>query len=123
MNVLIVEDYQPLTFVIGAMLRKIARRVEIAHTLADAMEWLAKKNGFDVVLLDLGLPDSEKNETIEAIERIKAGGRRVIVMTGGDVSKIAPACAACGADAFFCKNDPDFIESIIRQLGNPIPMH
>lgn len=117
MNVLIVEDYAPLTFVLGALMRKLAQRVEIAHTLEEGMAWLARKNGFHLVLLDLGLPDSTQEQTIEAIRRIKTTGRRVVVITGSDWRHVEDQAKECGADACFYKNDPEFLESLTKQLS------
>lgn len=117
MNVLIVEDYKPDAFVIAAMLRKVATRIEIASNLKEAYKWIRKKNGFDVVMLDLGLPDSDRDSTLQAVKEIKGSGRKVVIMSGQSIEDITCENGHYGADACFSKNDPDFLQSLKAQLA------
>lgn len=87
MNVLIVDDSAPWAELCAVLLRKVADKVRIAHTFAEAQATIKLPNGFDVVMLDLDLPDSPPNFTIERIEAIRGTGRKVVVMTGQDVTE------------------------------------
>lgn len=86
MNVLIVDDSAPWAELCAVLLRKVANKVRIAPTYADALTTLDKPNGYDVVMLDLDLPDSPPAFTIGRIDSIRGSGRKVVVMTGQDVT-------------------------------------
>lgn len=85
MNVLIVDDDVPWSNIAAAMLRPVTGNVRMAETFKDAKRQIEKPNGFDVVLLDLTLPDSLAWETIEHIPEINKTGRKVVVVTGQPV--------------------------------------
>src|SRR2546421_2508550 len=81
-KVLVVEDNPADARLLREALAEIAdSRFEIAHceTLAQAREFLAK-NAFDVILSDLGLPDSQGLETVRHIHTA-APGVPVVVLT------------------------------------------
>lgn len=86
MNVLIVDDSVPWAELCAVLLRKVANKVRIAHTFEEAQATIKLPNGFDVVMLDLDLPDSPPAFTIERIDSIRGSGRKVVVMTGQDVT-------------------------------------
>jgi DNA-binding NtrC family response regulator len=85
MNVLIVDDDVPWSNIAAAMLRPVTGNVRMAETFKDAKRQIDKPNGFDVVLLDLTLPDSLAWETIEHIPEINKTGRKVVIVTGQPV--------------------------------------
>lgn len=85
MNVLIVDDDLPWSNIAAAMLRPVATKIIMAETFRAAKERIDRPNGFDVVLLDLTLPDSLAWETIEHIPEINKTGRKVVVVTGQPV--------------------------------------
>jgi DNA-binding NtrC family response regulator len=98
MNVLIVDDDVPWSNIAAAMLRPVTGNVRMAETFRDAKRQIDKPNGFDVVLLDLTLPDSAAAQTIEHIPDINATGRKVVVVTGQPVNEaLREAVKACGA--------------------------
>lgn len=86
MNVLVIDDNAPWAELCAVLLRKVASRVRIALTYQEALETLGKPNGYDVVMLDLDLPDSPPSYTIERIQEIRGSGRKVVVMTGVNVT-------------------------------------
>lgn len=98
MNVLIVDDDVPWSNIAAAMLRPVTGNVRMAETFKDAKRQIDKPNGFDVVLLDLTLPDSLPAQTVERIPEINATGRKVVVVTGQPVDeRLREAVKACGA--------------------------
>lgn len=117
MNVLLIEDYEPLAHVIAAMLRPIAKKVKVTETLSAARTELEKPNGFDVVFLDINLPDSNAQRLAEIVRAIKRTGRKVVMMTGShlDMDEFAKHC---GADACFYKWDVDFTDKLKRSLSS-----
>lgn len=87
MNVLIIDDDAPWAELASVMLKKVADRIRIAGTWDEAMNTIVKPNGFDVVLVDLNLPDSPADKTLVQIDLIRASGRKVVLMTGAPVSE------------------------------------
>jgi len=118
-NVLIIEDFAPEAFIFAALLKRVARRVEIAHTMAEAWEWLKRKNGFDVVVLDLALPDSTRQMSLDSIREIRGTGRKVVVLTGHVDADTEATAIACGADACFYKGNPDLASCLQARLKQP----
>jgi DNA-binding response OmpR family regulator len=86
MNVLVIDDNASWAELCAVLLRKVASKIRIAHTYTDALKTLALPNGYDVVMLDLDLPDSPPSFTVDRIDEIRGSGRKVVVMTGVDVT-------------------------------------
>ena len=80
-------------------------RVTRCDRLADGLEQL-ERDSFDIVLLDLTLPDSCG---IETFERLHARGRQVpiVVMTGHDDSELALRAVREGAQDYLVKTNVD----------------
>ncbi len=56
-NILIIDDDQDLSFVISDMLEGYGYNVTAAESAEDAFS-LLRENNFDLLLLDINLPDS-----------------------------------------------------------------
>ncbi|MGE5499939.1 MAG: response regulator, partial [Syntrophothermus sp.] len=105
-KVLIVEDNPGDLELIRLMLREdTSTRFEIHHasTLALGIAILKEKD-IDVVLLDLGLPDSMGIQTIETFEK-EAVDVPVIVLTGMEDSRIVAQAVRLGAQDYLVKGD------------------
>ncbi|MBU6455106.1 MAG: response regulator [Cyanobacteria bacterium REEB67] len=76
-----------------------------AASLARGLEQLDKAR-FDVVLFDLGLPDSLGPGSIRTI-RAKAVTVPVIVLTGNEQPGVMEAAIECGAHSFLSKHAAD----------------
>lgn len=111
MNVLVVDDSAPMALLIAATLRGLAERIEVASTFAAAKEWL-QKLPFGLVLLDLGLPDSFPEQTVERVSEMRETGAKVVILTGRwpIFSRITPETT--GADAVLFKGDDQFREKL-----------
>lgn len=70
----------------------------------------AVRSGFEVVLLDPGLPDSMPVETIENSYRLReAGGKRIYIITGAPIDeRLQKICTKAGVDGLLSKNAQDF---------------
>jgi CheY-like chemotaxis protein len=98
-HVLIVEDDPDQA---ESMRRVLASRTEVDYAadvvgnVAEAVAFLKSPDGIDVVLLDLGLPDSQGTDTIE---RVKAACAPVpiIALTGWSGPEYADKAKAAGA--------------------------
>ena len=72
---------------------------------SDGLEKLAQ-DGIDIVLLDLGLPDSQGLETLNQV-RAAAPDVPVVVLTGADDETLALDAAQQGAQDYLIKGEVD----------------
>ena len=82
---------------------------------------LLDSSGFDVVLLDLGLPESEGIETVHRFEAFEVTVP-VIVLTGLDDTEIAVEAIQSGAQDFLPKADLDG-DRLARSLRYAVERH
>lgn len=121
LRVLLIEDDPGDALLVKTALKE-ARSTSfvVMHetTLADAIERLTVSSTFDVVLLDLGLPDSESADTLP---RLLAAVPPVpiVVMTGLDAPQAAEHAIELGAQDFMVKDEMDS-RSLARTLQNAI---
>src|SRR5687767_1203331 len=97
--VLLVEDNPGDAFLIRRMLPEF----DVLHvsTLGEALQYL-EKDTFDLVLLDLGLPDAGGLETLTRL-RAKFSAVPVIITTGLSDTDLAVRALNSGAQDFFAK--------------------
>ena len=77
--------------------------LESVETLAEAREYIAKRTP-DVVLLDLGLPDSQDLESVSTV-RALAPEMPIVVLTAHSYSEMRIAALHHGADEFLEKEN------------------
>jgi len=97
-SALIVEDNATEARLLAAVLRgdRLTRfQVTEARDLAQALARL-EEGSFDVILLDLGLPDSDGYETFLTLKP-RAGRAAILVMTGLDDEQMALRAVRDGA--------------------------
>ena len=122
-KVLLVEDNADVALSVRGMITVAgdeAFRVETADTMVRALNLLANET-FDVVLLDLSLPDSHGLDTLATLQRY-AGGTPVVVLTGLDSKAMALKAVAQGAQDYLVKGvvTP---ESLIRVMQYAVVRH
>lgn len=107
MKILIVEDDELMAELIRRYLEPVADEVVVAFNLTDAMKEVVKVPPFDLVTLDLNLPESHGLETLRYIDQIKAANpdSLVIVISGTVTADAHEKVLAAGADAFLHKNE------------------
>ncbi len=91
----------------------------VAHveTLAAAQD-LIRKADFDVILLDLGLPDSAGLLTFEAVREV-AGRVPIVVLSGTDSRETGVAAVRAGAEDYMVKGAP-IGDTVARSLLHAI---
>ncbi len=101
MRALVIEDYPPLRVAITAALTGAGFAVDASGDGAEG-DWLADSTSYDVVLLDLGLPQLDG---LEVLRRMRARGSQahVLIVTARD--QVADRCAGldAGADDYLVK--------------------
>ncbi len=115
MRVLVVEDDPEYAELLATRFRSVAQ-VDIVHTIAEAMKCI--KCGFDVITLDLALPDSTTEETIKRIGEIKMSSQALLIVVTGSTKKFESI-----ADGFIHKqeiaNSEEFWKKI-KELAEPL---
>ena len=102
MRVLVIEDDEGIASGLRAHLRQHGCVVDVVPTAAGG--WAALRGEpFDVVLLDLGLPDADGLTVLEALAPRGMVPRRTIALTGdGDDATVA-RCQAAGCHEVLLK--------------------
>lgn len=101
-RVLVVDDDVLNLRVAARLLRELGCRGALAPDGRTALR-LAEEQAFDLVLLDIGMPDLNGQETLQAL-RARPGQRLPIVMVSGhDDEATRRHYLALGADGFLTK--------------------
>lgn len=98
-RILIVDDEPAIRRLVRGAVERAGYSVEEAANAADALRF-AHREGCEVVLLDLGLPD---RDGMELVPLIKAMDRAVIVLTARDATSEKVAALDLGADDYVVK--------------------
>jgi len=117
MKALLVEDNPADERLIREMVKESPGETfcfEHVTRLDSALERL-RRESFDVVLLDLGLPDSRGMETLELMQKV-SGGVPIVVLTGLDDERFASEAVRAGAQDYLVKGrfDRDLLVRTVR---------
>lgn len=105
MRLLLIEDEESAVQVTKRLLGPFASLIHATPRLALAKK-MVTEHSYDVVILDLSLLDSDREQSIEAIPELKRLAKApVIVATGWPSDEIKQQCLNAGADAFVAKNE------------------
>jgi DNA-binding response OmpR family regulator len=116
-RILYVDDEEDLRALIQSQLTLEGYAVDVAGNGASAIASLAR-SPYDVVLLDLHMPDMDGADVIEELNR--RGQRANWIVLTGDTSETARTrCLALGVDTFLHKpfHFRELVSSINRVLG------
>ncbi len=105
LRVLVIEDDVDHFELLQVRLRRgrgVHHHLDHVSTLADARQRLGDANGYDVVVTDLGLPDSRDLETVILL-RAAAPATPIVVLTAGDDDSLAMRALRVGAQDFLRK--------------------
>ena len=64
---------------LAVLLKQLGYKVDYAHSMHDGLEKLAEDDGFDIVFLDLNLPDGLGYSMIPAIKRQNEATKVVMI--------------------------------------------
>ncbi len=121
MRVLVVEDDEGISAGLVAHLGRLGDAVDVAATLAAGWAALTAEP-FDLVLLDLGMPDGQGSGLLRRLRGASAGRlpdplTPVLIMTARDEVSDRIACLDLGADDYLTKPfDPDELAARMRAL-------
>ncbi len=116
MRVLLVEDHVGQASVAEGFIKIDFPDAEVIHeeSLGGALRRL-QEIGFDVILLDLGLPDGEGVEVVVTV--FEAGFNvPIVILTAQGEEGLGPLCIQAGATDFICKRDltPETLNRALR---------
>jgi len=102
---LIIDDHPLVLDALQATLLKAfpASRVDVASTLGEARSLLVNAKRYDVVIVDLRMPDADGQDGLTAIRASLQRQRIIVVSALGDPSAVAHA-RSLGASAFIHKS-------------------
>lgn len=101
MNVLLIEDDPSVGTLVKAVLRKNENDVDIAET-AGRGEELIKQKSYDIIILDLGLPDGDGYEICKDI-RAQEISTPVLILSAEQETDMKVKCLRIGADDYLTK--------------------
>ncbi len=112
MNVLVIEDDPSVRTLVKAALEKKKYGVDIAET-AKKGEELAVNEPFDIIILDLGLPDGDGYEICKNI-RDQEITTPVLILSAEQETDVKIKCLRVGADDYLTK--PFDTEELIARI-------
>ena len=121
MNVLVIEDDPSVRTLVKAVLEKNEYEVDIADTAASGEEQAAE-NSYDIIILDLGLPDGDGFDLCKSM-RDDDITTPVLILSAEQETDVKIKCLRVGADDYITKPfDTEEllarIEAISRRSGD-----
>ena len=82
-TVLIIDDEQEICFLLATLLKQLGYDADYAHSMHDGLAKLNGEKSFDLVFLDLNLPDGLGYSIIPAIKR-QSSSTKVVMISAHD---------------------------------------
>jgi signal transduction histidine kinase/CheY-like chemotaxis protein len=116
LRVLVVEDNQVNQLLVTTILAKAGMRAEVAANGLEAVQAVHHR-GFDVILMDMQMPEMDGLEATRRIRQIGATGRAVpiIAMTANAMQEDRRRCLEAGMNDFVSK--PIDTGELLRKIG------
>jgi CheY-like chemotaxis protein len=122
--ILIAEDNKINALLACSLLAKLGHRPAVAADGSEAIAtWRTARNGeapFDVILMDVQMPDTDGLEATRQIRAAEAGARRtpIVALTANAYAEDREACLAAGIDDFLVKPlDRERLAAILIELS------
>ena len=116
-RVLIIDDDPRNIFALGATLKAKAYVIDSCESAADALNLLNTEAVFDVILIDMMMPEMDGYEAIPLIRKIQSRfATPIIAVTAQAMTGDRKKCLAAGADHYLSK--PVDVDELFRLLQN-----
>lgn len=106
LRILIVDDQPEIGDLLSFYLKPLASKIDWVDDLQPALE-MSRTGNYNVVILDLKLKTTGKEDALRAIAEFKHNLSSVVVVSGLPDPKLKEEVLAAGGDAFVAK-DADF---------------
>jgi TMAO reductase system sensor TorS len=119
MHILLAEDNEINQKVALSLLQKAGHRVQVAHDGREAVDAL-RNQVFDVVLMDMHMPEMDGLEAARAIRQMEGAAARVpiVALTAAGALSDIQTCMDAGMDYFLTKPiRMDRLRSILEELS------
>lgn len=110
-KLLFIEDEKDFAAAVGSYLKGKGFDVSLSSSVEDALTKL-KKNSYDLVILDLGLPDGDGLKVCQEIR--KKRGAPIIILTAHDATQDKVAGLNAGADDYLVK--PASLKELVARI-------
>ena len=118
-RILLVDDDRGLRHVLSTFLQEVGHTVETAGDGPEALDILRDGSGFDLILLDIGLPSMSGLEVLARVRNL-ASPPLVIVMTADDTSETLLEAVKRQAYRYLRKPfPPSTIVDVVNEAGTP----
>lgn len=117
-NILVVEDDATNAEMICILLQSWGHRVTLAGNASKALSALEGAS-FDLLLLDIRMPDMDGTELAREIRRREPDGRRIpiVALTANVAGEARTDCLAAGMDEFLTKPvDPPALNELLKRF-------
>jgi PAS domain S-box-containing protein len=121
LRILVAEDNRINVMLATALLCKMGHRVDTVANGREAIEALARAP-YDLVLMDVHMPEMDGLEATRRIRQAEAAGRRrgrlpVIALTASTLEGDRQVCVEAGMDAFLSKPlNPEALRSVLARF-------
>jgi PAS domain S-box-containing protein len=117
LRILIAEDNAINQKVVQRLLQKFGYRSDIVSNGLEALDAL-KRRGYDLILMDLHMPEMDGLQAASEIQQMFAAGRgpRIVAMTANVLKRDRDACHEAGMQDFLAK--PINLDHLYRILSN-----
>lgn len=107
LQLLLVEDNVTDVELVRAYLKRsgVNFTLNVASTVSAAKAEISECHAFDAILLDLGLPDSNRSETFYDVQGAVESRIPIIVFTGNEDERLVDRLLADGAQDYIVKSD------------------
>ena len=117
-DILIVDDEKEICFLLAAFLRQMGYNTDYAYSLKEGSEKISDKGGFDIVFLDLNLPDGLGYKLIPEIKQTNLDAQ-VVMISAHDSTLRRIKDETDDVDQYMSKPfSRDHIASVLLQLGS-----
>ena len=118
-RILLVDDDRGLRHVLSTFLQEVGHAVETAGDGPEALDILRDGSGFDLILLDIGLPSMSGLDVLARVRNL-ASPPLVIVMTADDTSETLLEAVKRQAYRYLRKPfPPSTIVDVVNEAGTP----
>lgn len=103
LRILLVDDEKPMVEILRRYLKPMASKIDDSNDLMEALE-MAKTGNYTVVILDLRMRRTDKEESLHAVREFKSHNAAVVIVSGIPDPDLKDEVMAAGADAFLPKD-------------------
>lgn len=89
-KILIIDDDQILTDMLGDLIRRMGHDVQVVHTLEEGLDCVSRSS-FDAVYLDVRMPDGSGLDVISRIKQSASSPEVIIITASGDPQGVEKA--------------------------------